>query len=127
VLSNDDVPDGGSRQEIEHSIGIGSLSLLVAAALHTLVTLHLSIERLTGVDVHGLVEHNSLLGDRELDTREREARCWSTTEITLCGIGTTLRPIALLVLAATKCSCRRQCRNERNDKSRGELHCDCRI
>ena len=104
MLADDDVPDGGSRQKVEYGVGISSLSLLVAAALHALVTLHLPVEDLTGVDVHGLVEDDSLLGDWELNTREREAWCWASTKIALRSISTTLGTITLL--AATKCSCR---------------------
>lgn len=105
VLTDNDVLDGGSRHKIEDSISISSLSLLVAAALYTLVTLHLPVKGLPRVDVHGLVEHDGLLSNREFDTREREARWWSSAEVALSGICTALRSIALLVLATSQCSC----------------------
>ena len=66
VLSDDHVSDRGTRQQVEYGVGIGTLSLLVAAALNTLVALHLTVEDLTGLDVHGLIEDNSLLGYGEL-------------------------------------------------------------
>lgn len=124
VLANDDVLDCGARHEVEDGIGVSPLSLLVAAALDALIALHLSVESLTRVDVHGFVEHDRLLGNRELNTREWEAWCWATTKIALCSVGTTLGAIALLVLAATKSSCRRQCGNKRNDEGRSKLHGD---
>lgn len=104
VLANDDIADSGSRQEVKDGIGVSSLGLLVAAALNTLVALHLPVECLAGVDVHGLVEDDRLLGDGELDTREGEARSRTATEVALRGISTTLRTIA--VLATAKGSCR---------------------
>lgn len=104
VLSDDHVADRRARHEIEDSIGISSLSLLVAAALDTFVALHLSVKGLAGVDVHGLVEDDRLLGDRELDTRERKARSRTATKVSLSGICTALRTIA--ILATAKCSCR---------------------
>ncbi len=124
VLANDDIPDGSPRHKVEDSIGIGSLSLLVTAAFDTLVALHLPIKGLTRVDVHGLIEDNSLLRDWELNTRKGETRCWAATKIALCGISRTLSTIALLVLAAINRCCRGQSRDEGKDESRSELHCD---
>jgi len=74
VLANDDIPDSRTRQKVEDSVGISALGLLVAAALRTLVTLHLSIEDLARLDIHGLIEHHSLLGDWEF--QHREGKSW---------------------------------------------------
>jgi hypothetical protein len=51
VLANDDVLNGRSTQKVEDSVGICALSLLVAGAWRKLVTLHLSVEDLTRIDV----------------------------------------------------------------------------
>jgi hypothetical protein len=124
MLANDDVLNGRSTHKVKDGVRVSSFGLLVAAAFDTLITLHLSIKDLTRIDVHGLVEHNSLLGDWKLDTRERETWWWSPTQICLSSISSTLRSITLLVLATTEGSSRRKCRYERNDESGSKPHCD---
>jgi hypothetical protein len=72
VLSNDHIPDRAAREQVEHSIGIRSLGLLVAAPLNTLISLHLTVEDLSWLDVHSLIEYNCFFGYRELQHGKRE-------------------------------------------------------
>lgn len=65
VLSNDHIAYRAARQQIEDRICVGTLGLFVAAALDSFVSLHLSIENLSWLNVHGLVEHNSLFRNGE--------------------------------------------------------------
>jgi hypothetical protein len=73
VLADDDVPDGGSRKQVEDGVGVGSFGLFVATAFDAFVALHLAVEGLAGEDVHGFVEDDGLFGDREFNAWEGEA------------------------------------------------------
>lgn len=98
VLSNDDISNSRTGQQVEDSISISALSLFIAASLRSFIALHLAIEDLTRHDVLGILENDSLLGDGELGDWEGEARRWPLAEISLGGVGVALLAIAGLGL-----------------------------
>jgi hypothetical protein len=98
VLSDDDVSDGGSWQQVEDSIRVSALSLLIAAAFGTLVTLHPAIKDLSRHDVLGILEDHCLLCHRELCDGEREARGWPLAKVSLSSVTITLTAITSLGL-----------------------------
>lgn len=121
VLSDDDVSDGGSWQQVEDSIRVSALSLLIAAAFGTLVTLHPAIKDLSRHDVLGILEDHCLLRHRELCDGEREARRWPLAKVSLGSITVTLTAITGLGLAWCNDGRLRKGREER--QKYGSLHC----
>jgi hypothetical protein len=89
--------------------------LLITTPLDPLIPLHLPVEYLAGLDVHGCIKHDGLLGDGEFENREGEARRWTAAEVALCGVCGALRSVA--GLAAEEA-----CRTGGCEEEGGELH-----
>jgi len=120
MLSNDHVPDCASWKKIEDCIRICTLSLLVAASLGSLVSLHSTVENLAGHDVHGILENDSLGCDWECGDWEWESRRRASCEIALGSICVSLSSISL-ALTWNDCSLK-QCWQEGQRGCGGELH-----
>lgn len=103
MLPNDHIPDCATREQVEHCICICSFSLLVAAPLDTLISLHLTVVDLSWLDVHCLVEYNCFFGYREFQNWKWESWERSTSKVSLSRIDTTLRAVTLL---SPHCCCR---------------------
>lgn len=83
MFPNDNIPNSGTRHEIEHSISISALRLLITASLRSFIALHLAVKHLTRHDILGIFEDDCFFGDRELGDGEGEAWWWSLAEIAL--------------------------------------------
>jgi hypothetical protein len=93
VLSYDNVSNSCARHQVENSISIRTLCLLIAASLWTLIALHLSVKHLTGHDVFGILEDYCLFGNGKLGDGEWEPWWWSLAEIALGSVCVTLLAI----------------------------------
>ena len=97
ILPNDAVAQSRTREKVEDGISVSALSLFVAEARGSRVSLHLAIESSSSWNVDGVVGDNIALCHGESGHRERESMRRTGGEISLGSIWCALDFILSLV------------------------------
>lgn len=118
ILSNNAVAKSRPRKKVEHSVGIGTLSLFVAEARRSRVPLHLAIESSPSRDVDSIVGDNIALCNGESGDWEGKSMRRTGRKVGLGGVWFAFD----FVLALVDGGCLDQCRGDGGEGGSGELH-----
>ena len=118
ILPNDAVAQSRTREKVEDGISVSALSLFVAEARGSRVSLHLAIESGSGGNVDGVVGDNIALCHGESGHRERESMRRTGGEISLGSIWCALD----FILSLVDSGCLDQRWRHGCDGGSGELH-----